>query len=420
MTTTSKNASEAIFLIPSTDFEVYEGFLEDFFAGVAEAAENPRVEDNGRISAGDISGRQLEITREGDDSVESWKVDVYEAFWADLAPKMTAEGATTKMWAGLSLIAAWLPALASKNVMNRSPAMALGVAVTGLVLCFWYIGVFAIGLNALADTIAAATATTAEGEGAQAVAGFKDTALYDAMRLASEHTAVVYAWLSSIFIFTFLPVDRIVDRTFTVRQYVKVNNESVRHRVRSRVLRRLGVIAEEPSYQRITIVAPGFGSIVAIDLLADIGAARFPGVRIDLVTLGSQVGLLASLSKWVLTEAKKMSTGENSVPTAWQDYHVVGDWSGSLIKNCGVLAEDTQIDGVQDSIDLEFLERLMLNAHRRYWRAQKIVEQILNATHASTLESTIPEPDPPAIAGETTVEPEEKADPEQGEQDVDG
>jgi hypothetical protein len=111
--------------------------------------------------------------------------------------------------------------------------------------------------------------------------------------------------------------------------------------------------------------------------------SQFPDVRIDFVTLGSPAGLICSLSPWARLECLKMQTGPGHLPQNWKDYHIKGDWSGSLIANAGVLSPDVEIGGVQEEVGLEFLDKLMLKAHRRYWQSQSIVEQLLGGTRPS-------------------------------------
>jgi hypothetical protein len=55
--------TEAMLLIPGTDFEVYEEFLEDFIKGMKSSGENPFLTVEGTAQVADINGRRVSVGR---------------------------------------------------------------------------------------------------------------------------------------------------------------------------------------------------------------------------------------------------------------------------------------------------------------------------------------------------------------------
>jgi hypothetical protein len=327
---------------------------ESFIQGLVKTSEDPLVRrvdgSNGRPSV-----VTLEVTR-GQEVVPT---DVQEAYWNDLVPSLTAAGLRARVVRGLALFLYWAFSPAWRGFLGRK-YLTVGLMVSGIALVVWYYGVLALFLDALlndpgTNEVIARYAEFARGA-LEAVAGWK-------------------IWLGASVIMGLIPVAVLIDIMDFCKRYL-VNEPTgsggiglhvaIRDRVRSQVLDALK--ADHP-YDRLVLVSHSFGTVVAVDVLADLPLP--PGSRVRFVTLGSPVELLVRKAPWLQGEIHKCC--ERPDLEAWIDIRAENDWFATGVPR----AEDERCRSLRVPVRGTIVDTVTGRTHARYFDQEEAVAATL-------------------------------------------
>lgn len=348
--------SEAIVFIAGTDSRENNWNLQRLVQGIVNTTESDEVEEVGKCSVAGEKGIRLKVRPH--DSAER-DLDVYEAHWGDLMPSLNDQNPLQKMKSGFAVLTYWFVSRIWKSAIN-SPYILISMTLSSLLLIAWYYGVLVLALSAIADN-----------PGDAAVTQFLANAIGD---LGTDMGGWKFWAIASVLIGA-LPVKSLVNISNFTKRYllneISEDNIGLRDRIRNRVLDTLHVIVKEGNYDRVSIVAHSFGTVVGVDILADYQHSGDCSIRF--ITLGSPLRFLSYRSKWVNGELKK-SLASTSIDE-WIDFYAFGDWLCSKVPEHG----DTKN---QDSRPLRreasFVQKLMGETHASYFTSQEVMEELIS------------------------------------------
>lgn len=347
-------SKELIVLIPGlarvAQFQQGERFLQ----GLEQVSESRTVRQTSTPPAS--SGA---VTLEVVDGAEMRTVDVVEAFWNDMVPSLTQEGVRTKVFRGLSLLSYWGRVRVWKGAARRK-YLTIGTSVSALTLVVWYWGVVALFL--------------------QAVVG-NPTANPDASRLASFGlTAISWmagwkVWVGASVLMGIIPVALLVDIMDFAKRYLTeevsgTDAVSLRFRIIDRVRQQVRAALAAKLYERLTIVGHSFGSVIAVDLMADLELPD--GMTFRLITMGSPIELMARNAEWLSDEVRRC--GARNELEEWVAVESDVDWLASGVgfpeglSRCRT--EMVRSPGIM-------LDHLAARTHSRYFDNQRVVDIVL-------------------------------------------
>jgi hypothetical protein len=327
---------------------------ERLVRGMIAASEGVNVD---RVEAPDIpSGVARMHARAGSAGRE---IDVVEAYWNDLVPSPDAAGVRARVVRGTSLLIYWGFSGVWRGFRNRK-YLTLGLISGGIALLTWYYGTLAMFLQAfLSDDSAPAVLRSA---------------LAPVLPLVNA-VGTWKIWALSSVVMGLIPVHVLVGMMDMTKRYLtneRADGEGtglrteVRHRVREQML---AAMAAGP-YSRLTVVGHSFGSVVALDVLADLplpsGAVRF-------VTIGSPIELLKRRAAWLPVEVSKCL---NRLEIAlWIDICSDGDWFASGSD----LPPDARTRSLRVPIEGTFVDMVYGRTHRGYFDRDEVVALLLDA-----------------------------------------
>ena len=179
-----------------------------------------------------------------------------------------------------------------------------------------------------------------------------------------------------------LPLARIVELASFGRSYLErrsaVDGTECRTALRRRVESVLDKVIAKGGYDRVSLVAHSFGSVIAIDVMADYVPAS--GTHVRFVTLGSPVFLLSARSTWMAQEVKRCR--KSNAYAQWDDYWSKNDWICHEVPG-------EKSTGSHHSYPLEFggsiAARLIGRTHNSYFDSQRVMTSLVTGADDASL-----------------------------------
>ncbi len=335
-------ALEAMVFVPGLSNRQIGAAREMLLSGLETSLEGASVT---RLPAEESGGGAIPVEVRGPTGTEPRRIDVFEAYIGDIRTQLTTDKTWRKVLGGLGLIVYWAFSPVWKAAWS-STYLFLGIVGSSLLLGAWYYGVLGIGLQAI-------------GSGAiEDAPGFVEKwalAVGDGM-LGWK------VWLTVSLVLAWFPINSLVDLAFFAKRFLtqRPSDEgvSLRDASRNRVRDALDAVLAHPEYSRVTLLAHSFGTVVAVDLLAD----RERDDRLRLVTLGSPLRILSARSRWLRAEVLKCA--EQGAQVKWIDVHSEQDWMGGSLP----LPESTAVESRTLELDAGLGDRLFGRTHDRYFR----------------------------------------------------
>jgi len=378
---------EAIVLIPGLEPAQKYDYRQRLAQGLANVTEISRVQIEGECSVPGEKGIRLQVRAYNASTYEK-TLDVYEAYWVDLASQPDAEKPVRKMTAGFSVLTYWFVSRIWRVVLS-SKYMTLGIMLSALLLLAWYYGVLALAFtaigtdpeltNKLAEVskdpnvakrlvevgIAAVTSTTKD-----MVATVRGIMGYLGKTMGGW-----YVWALVSMLMGFLPVNKLVGiATFTMRY---LRNDRMpdgigqRDKIRNRVLETLLPVLNEATYKRVTIIGHSFGTVIGTDIIADFRPPSKLPVRY--VTMGSPLLFLSQRSKWLGRELEKCLA--NDSVDSWIDYYADEDWMCAKVPRHGETKNQKSNKLVREA---SFKEKIFGETHEAYYSSQEVMETLVS------------------------------------------
>lgn len=347
---------EAILIIPGLEVLPRNAARDRLALGLRHAAERFHARDEGE--PGEARHSLNAALPEGGGVV----LDLYEAYWLDLVPRQSEEKPLRRLLSGLDLLRYWFFSPVWRAF--RHPAMILNGILSAALLLAWYYGVVVAGFAAMGA------------ESALTCPDLAEPALWlnqpaACMGKLGSSMGGWQVWAAMSAVLALVPVAQLVDISWFTKRYLQNERDAqgmgCRDRIRSRVREALVELLEQPGYRSVTVVAHSFGSIVAMDLLADLRPTR----PVRLLTLGSPAELLAYRSHWMREEIRRCL--DSPAISQWWDFHSRQDWMAAPVPGhkSRHAAHSIPVER-EDSLR----QRLMGETHKAYFGERQVVETL--------------------------------------------
>lgn len=291
-------------------------------------------------------------------------LEVFEAYWADMAHDDGEVGPWQKLGRGLDLMSYWLLSWRAWRAFAVSRYITAGLLFGAAILVLWYVALLLL----VADTLRKEPALT------QNVASLPLLgSLLEAFYGAADAIAHWYWWVLIAFVLSVVPVDGLVQLARFVKNYFEnrpdVTGVGLRDRVRRRVCATLEDVLAQP-YDEVVIVAHSFGSVLAVDVLADWPHQKDFG-RLRLVTLGSPIAVLCYRSKWLDAERRELLA--NPDLAHWLDFYARTDWLCTAVPGH---RERYGAESRELAFEAPLRQRLSGQTHLLYYRHAAVLEAL--------------------------------------------
>jgi hypothetical protein len=291
-------------------------------------------------------------------------LDVFEAHWADMVPEQAELGPWQKLGSGLDMLAYWLLSWRTWRALTESRYITIGLMAGGLLLVLWYVALALVVADAVTKDVTLA-------------AGVRDIpVLGDALQMflvAADMVGHWYWWALIAFVLSIVPVDGLVQLARFAKDYLENRPDETEVGLRDRTRNRVRTTLEnvlEAGYDEVLLVAHSFGSVLAIDLLAD-WPHRDDFARLRLVTLGSPIAVLGHRSRWLDAERRQLL--QRPELDVWLDFHAPTDWLCTAVPG-----HADRYRELSREIDFEAPLRQMLTGqtHLLYYRSSEVLEAL--------------------------------------------
>ena len=293
------------------------------------------------------------------------RIDIFEAFWADMIPSVGESGPWKKLINGLDLLIYWMCNRNIWGALRISPAISLGLIAGGLLMVLWYVSIVLIVVEAIAQT--------GLPKDLQNIQLAKD--IFSAIKSIADHVYGLEIWAVTAAFLAFIKADEVVGLSRFIQEYFEnriisadedTRQVGLKDRLRERIIATLERVMAGP-YDDVIIVAHSFGTVIAVDALREWPHdADFN--RLKLVTLGSPLAVMSHRSPWLKGELDAL-LAEGRLKS-WDDYHSGTDWLCSPVPG-----HANTFSGHSHALDFEapFRERITGRTHLLYYRDQTVL-----------------------------------------------
>jgi hypothetical protein len=298
------------------------------------------------------------------------RVDIFEAYWADMIPNMAEAGPLDKIWSGLNLLVYWLFNWRILGATRISPAISIGLFAGGAIMVLWYVSVLLVAIEALGQ--------------ADLPDFLKDSAaaqqVLDSIKALAKQVSGLEIWIAAGILLRVMHADDLVDLARFNRDYLEnrviPNSEDKRQvglkdRLRERVIATLERVMAEP-YDEVVLLSHSFGTVIAVDLLRD-WPHEDDFRRLALVTLGSPIGVLSYRSPWLKDELDGLLGGKRLA--RWTDFYSGSDWLCSSVPG---QAKAFPEHSIRLDFEAPLAERASGRTHMLYYRDPRVLTRLVS------------------------------------------
>jgi hypothetical protein len=353
---------EAIVFIPGLFTNEKDYFLNAYLIrGLTKSAVAAEVRETGEVLIEGCKGKQLSVKFY---SGETKTIDLYEAYWFDLIQRLSTETLREKVMRGIALLFYWA---FSKVWMSfrECPTMVFSSVISLFLILLWYYGTITMALTAIGNDPAFFGSALPEG-----------WAVF--LGKWGETLGGWSIWLAISAVLGFIRIDQLIDATDFTRQYLQdtideTTGETIRLKLRKRIMETIACVLKNSDYDRITIVAHSFGTLISTEVLSDM-AYPFPQ-PIHYITLGGPLKLLSLKSHWVHTIIEGCL--RNPQVASWIDYYADRDWLCTQTPIHGMVPDKFECCKTMREISL--WEAWTGKAHNAYFYEREIIHTLLRS-----------------------------------------
>jgi len=344
---------QAVLLIPGLRLYSQGEILDQFVSSLANSVQSQDCSKSTDARVAGLTGKRITCTPL-DSNAQSREIDVFEAYYADLIPDVATASPLLKLRQGTALMAFWFFSRIWL-AFSRKIYLAGSGLVTALLLLLWYVSVLAVGLAAVGNLPVSPD---------QAV-------LYRSAEILGnlgESLGSWSLWLGLGTLLSVLKVGRLANMSNFVRTFLQDRETSNQVRARSREPLRQILMSGE--YDRLTVVAHSFGTVIAVDLMSDFPGANGVGVRT--ITLGGAVAVFSYVSSWLSKRTEVCQ--QNRHIASWIDYSSPSDWLGDEMP-----FQSTTFPFTKNRIDEMggWLSRMSGRTHLGYFHRREVMEEVI-------------------------------------------
>ena len=358
---TTKEAQEAIIFVPGFTAKEKDYYINHYLAiGFANRLEGKRIYLQEEVKISGHIGKRFTC-----ESIFKIKktIDIYEVNWRDLIDDINDKNIRYRIFRGIYLLFYWV--LASFKIGKISKIFFLQVLVIFLLITAWEYSTLTIALTAI-------------GNDPNALGFHLPNEMADTLGKLGDTLGGWQIWLIASALLSILPVStnlliNVVD--FMVR-YAEddIDKElgGLRGRLRQRLASVLDDVLNESRYEKITVLSHSLGTVLATDLLADYKHSSEK--KINFITLGSPLKMLASISDWISGEVVKCLNNESV--EKWHDFYSDQDWLCTKVP----ISSDSENEKFQASpisLKVSLVKQISGESHDAYFFDRSVLEKII-------------------------------------------
>lgn len=293
---------ELILFVPGMSVEHRGQYLDMLHDGLKRYCTGRGIsyQSSDHAAADGSSIKSLDLPEQGR------RVEIQEVYWSDLVPLLSQCGVVGKVLRGAGLLSFWAFNGRLWRSVVQAKYMTLSMILTLLLFLVWYATALLAGLEAVASKPEV----------------FGVSVLPVAVERWVEHIAGWQSWLIVSALLVFLPTTEVLDISYGTKAYLQ-NLNGLAQKVRARLARAISSVEGREDYERITVVAHSFGSVVAAEVLADYTGPATDKIRF--VTLGGPLLVMGARSPRVAEAARRLLNGMRS-GGGWLDFYSHQDW----------------------------------------------------------------------------------------------
>jgi hypothetical protein len=240
----------------------------------------------------------------------------------------------------------------------------LGLMIGGLLLVLWYVALALV----VADAVTKDVTLAAEVRDVPVLGNLLQMFLD-----AADMVGHWYWWALIAFVLSIVPVDALVQMARFAKDYLENRPDETEVGLRDRMRNRVRTTLENvlvAGYDEVLVVAHSFGSVLAIDLLAD-WPHRDDFARLKLVTLGSPIAVLGYRSRWL--DAERGQLLQRPELETWLDFHAATDWLCTAVPGH---ADRYRHMSRQIEFEAPLRQILTGQTHLLYYRCSEVLETL--------------------------------------------
>jgi hypothetical protein len=360
----SDGRRRAIVLIPGVRREE-RGFRRDTLINNLETVEAFPVRRAEVVELdGETGARMTALPLRSGAQPPATDLDVFEAYWADMMPEQAELSPWQKLGHGLDLLAYWLFSWRAWRAFAVSRYITFGLMAGGVLLVLWYVALALL----VADTVTKDAALSANVRGSPVLGD-----LLAMFLAAADMVGHWYWWAAIAFVLSVVRVDALVQLAHFAKDYLENRPDETEVGLRGRMRNRVRATLEnvlQAGYDEVVVVAHSFGSVIAVDVLAD-WPHRDDFARLRLITLGSPIAVLGYRSKWLDAERRQLLARPEL--QIWVDFHAPTDWLCTAVPG-----HAARYGELSRELDFEAPLRQMLTGqtHLLYYRDPIVLETL--------------------------------------------
>jgi Putative serine esterase (DUF676) len=353
---------EAIIFIPGITAKEKDYYINHYLAiGLTNRLEKQRVYlEPEEVKISGHSGRRF--TYETSLGIKKI-IDVYEIYWRDLIDDLNEKSIRDRVLRGIYLFLYWLVASIKIGRMSRLFFVQI-LTILFLIIAWQYstvtMALIAIGNdpNALGFHVPSEMATTLSNLG-KTLGGWP-------------------IWIITSALLTILPIpaNSLINLLDFVVRYAEDETEKqlggLRDKLRYRLVSVLDDTLNESRYEKIKVLAHSFGTVLATDLLADYQHSSLK--KINFITLGSPLKMLASISSWISEEIVKCLN--NKFVEKWDDFYSEQDWLCTKVPISSEM-ENNKFQTTSITLKVSLVKQISGASHDAYFFDKAVLQKII-------------------------------------------
>lgn len=360
----TSGTKEAIVFVPSFFGKEKNFSLNAYLIrGLIYGAVSAEIKDQGEISINGCKGKALDVNFYTGDRKT---IHLYEAYWIDLLRPLSRENLKDKMLRGTALLFYWTFS-GIWRTFKECPSMVLTLITSLVMVVFWYYGT-------------AAMALTAMGQDPTFFGSTLPAAWSNRLSHFGQQMGGWSVWLTFSAFLTFIRVDTLIDIADSMRHYLEdsideLTGEPLQIKLRNRLLETLESVIDTHQYETITLVAHGYGTVLATELLAN--ASDRLGQPIRYISLGGPLKFLALRSPWIYDIIDRCL--RNPFVSSWIDYYADRDWLCTAVP---IRADNTshKFESYKTLRKISLWDAVNGKSHLAYFYNQEIIEVLIGPT----------------------------------------
>ncbi|MFC6633332.1 alpha/beta hydrolase [Microbulbifer taiwanensis] len=290
---------------------------------------------------------------------EGRRLEMQEVYWSDLVPLLSQLSVFGKIIRGAELLLFWLRSKRLWQVVRQAKYMTVSMLLTVALVLFWYSTALLAGLEAVASKpqlFGIPVNLGRLGELIERIPGWQLWAVFSGLLIL-------------------LPTTLVLDISYGTKAYLQ-NLNGLSQKVKARLARAISCVEDNQDYERITLVAHSFGTVVAAEALADYAGPAADKIR--LITLGGPLLVMGARAPRIEEAARSLiggMQGDDRRLNSWLDFYSHQDWL-CTVSVSGVTQPGYEAKPLESKVSMT--DKYSGKSHQLYFQDYDVMKAILS------------------------------------------